>query len=306
MEKSAQKGKTAGTGGSAASLVWPLLMSAALALPTATAAVPADTIADEEVSAYADIGVDAVTVAVIDAEGEENVGVDVNAWFHTANRFYAEGLYDSARVYYTRILDAGTNSSVVHFNLGNTWYRLMKPGMARLHYEKAAVLDPTDEDIRANIDFIKSIIVDRQTDARTDTEFLTAVLYNIHTLMPLQTQLTVVCALLFVLAFLCSAILMKRGLMRLLLAYGAVLCSLVIIATGISAGYKIYAIESREYAVILTQSLDAKNQPAGTQTLFTAHEGTKLRVSKTSGEWSLVSLPNGASGWVTTASLGKI
>jgi tetratricopeptide (TPR) repeat protein len=225
--------------------------------------------------------------------------------FRKANEFYAGGVYDSALVYYKKILDAGITNSVVHFNIGNSYYRLVKPGMARLHYEKAAVLDPNDADIRANINFIKSVIVDRSADDG-ESDFLTTVLYNIHTMLPLDTQLILVCVLLFALALLGSLMLVKRGLARLWLAYGAVLCALLTGVIGTSAGYKIYAIESKHYAIILTPSLDAKNQPQGTQTLFTAHEGTKLRISKTAGEWSLVSLPNGASGWVTTASLGRI
>jgi hypothetical protein len=98
----------------------------------------------------------------------------------------------------------------------------------------------------------------------------------------------------------------KRGLARLWLGYGAALCTLLILITGASAGYKIYALENKQHAIILTPSLDAKNQPMGGQTLFTAHEGTKLQIRKTSGDWCLVSLPNGASGWVTASSLGKI
>jgi hypothetical protein len=178
--------------------------------------------------------------------------------------------------------------------------------MARLYYEKAAILSPTDADVQANIRFIKSVIVDRSEDAHAESDFITAVLYGIHTLLPLQTQLAVLCALLFALSVFGSFMLVKRGLARLWLGYGAALCTLLILTVGISAGYKIYSLESKQYAIILTESLDAKNQPMGDQTLFTAHEGTKVQIRKGMGEWSLVSLSNGASGWVTTASIGKI
>jgi len=195
----------------------------------------------------------------------------------------------------------------VYYNTGNCYYRLMKPGMARLYYEKAAALSPNDPDIEANINFIKSIIVDRQTGGDTqESDFLTSVLYGIHTLLPLNVQLIAVCALLFILSIIASAMLFKRGLARLWLAYGAALCVLLIITVGTSVGYKIYALESKQYAIILSASIDAKNQPSGDRTLFTAHEGTKLQIRKTAGEWSLVSLPNGVSGWVTTGALGKI
>jgi tetratricopeptide (TPR) repeat protein len=227
--------------------------------------------------------------------------------FKKANAFYEAGAHDSALARYAKILDAGMKNGAVYYNMGNCYYRLMKPGMARLYYEKAAALLPNDPDIEANINFITSIIVDRQAgDDRRESDFLTSVLYGIHTLLPLNVQLTAVCALLFILSIIASAMLLKRGLARLWLAYGAALCALLIITAGTSAGYKIYAMESKQYAIILTASIDAKNQPSGSQTLFTAHEGTKLQIRKTVGEWSLVSLSNGAGGWVMTSALGKI
>jgi len=230
-----------------------------------------------------------------------------NERFQKANAFYEAGEYDSALAYYAKIIDAGIKNDAVYYNMGNCRYRLTKPGMARLYYEKAAALSPNDPDIEANINFITSIIVDRQAggDAR-ESDFLTSVFYGVHTLLPLNAQLIAVCALLFILAAIASAMLFKRGLARLWLAYGAALCALLIITVGASAAYKIYALETKQYAIILAPSVDAKNQPSGAQTLFTAHEGTKLQIRKTVGEWSLVSLSNGASGWVTTAALGKI
>ena len=228
-----------------------------------------------------------------------------NTRFEKANEFYAAGTYDSAQVYYSMIVDAGINNSAVFFNLGNTYHRLNKPGLARLYYEKAALLSPKDEDVQANIRFIQTIIVDR-SEERGEDDFLTAIFYNIHMLLPLQSQLVLLFALTLILSIFGIGILFKRGLSRLWLSYGATLCAVLILITGISAGYKIYALESRQYAIILTQTLDAKNQPMGTQTLFTAHEGTKLQIRKTDGEWALVNLPNGASGWVPVSGLGKI
>jgi len=227
--------------------------------------------------------------------------------FQKANAFYESGAYDSALAYYAKIIDAGIKNDAVYYNMGNCYYRLMKPGMARLYYEKAAALTPNDPDIEANINFITSIIVDRQTanDAR-ESDFLTSVFYGIHTLLPLNIQLIVTFGLLLLLAVIASAMLFKRGLARLWLAYAAALCALLLITVSTSAAYKIYALETKQHAIILAASVDAKNQPSGDQTLFTAHEGTKLQIRKTVGEWSLVSLSNGASGWVTTSALGKI
>ena len=277
MEKSAQKSKTAAPASAATPLVLITLTAGLIAI---------------------------LTPATVNAAPN---AANCNEWFQKANAFYEADNHDSALTYYAKITDAGMKNVAVYYNMGNCYYRLMKPGMARLYYEKAAALSPNDQDIEANINFITSIIVDRQAggDDR-ESDFLTSVFYGVHTLLPLNVQLIAVCALLFILAAIASAMLFKRGLARLWLAYAAALCALLLITVGTSAAYKIYALETKQHAIILSASVDAKNQPSGGQTLFTAHEGTKLQIRKTVGEWSLVSLSNGASGWVTTASLGKI
>jgi len=42
------------------------------------------------------------------------------------------------------------------YNLANSYARAGKPGMAVLNYERAALLAPTDPDIQANLNFIRS------------------------------------------------------------------------------------------------------------------------------------------------------
>ncbi len=233
------------------------------------------------------------------------VSSPASEWFKKANTFYAEGNYDSAQVYYMKITDSGINNSDVLFNLGNTCFRLGKPGLARLYYEKAALISPNDPDIRANIRFVETSIIDRVATEH-NADFLTTVFYNIHTLFPLNQQLYISFFLLLLIGVLISIMLFKSGMARLWIIYAVSLCSLLFVITGISAGYKIFTLENRQYAVILTPSLDAKNQPQGNQILFTAHEGTKLRIRKTVEDWCLVNLPNGSSGWVKSSSLGKI
>ena len=93
---------------------------------------------------------------------------------------------------------------------------------------------------------------------------------------------------------------------RLWLIYFSVLLSLVIVITGISAAVKVYELEKTSYAILLSPSSEARNEPDGNKVLFTAHEGTKFQIRKINGSWALVSLPNGVSGWIELKNLGKI
>jgi tetratricopeptide (TPR) repeat protein len=225
-------------------------------------------------------------------------------WFEQANRFYTAQQFDSAAAYYEKIVSSGISSPAVYFNLGDAYYRLKKLGLSRLYFEKAAVLDPADADIQANIKYVASTITDRTPEPPRG--FVEAVLQRLHILMPLRVQLWFCCALLFVISLLAAAALFIKGNRRLWLIYVSVLLGIVVFFSAVSMGLKIYDAEQTAYAVLLDGAVDAKNEPEGSKILFTVHEGTKVQIRKAVEGWSLVSLPNGVSGWVENKSLGKI
>ena len=231
-------------------------------------------------------------------------GVPADYWFEKANAFYEAQNYDSAASYYEKILAADIPNSAVYYNLGNTYFRQKKAGLALLYFEKARKLSPNDQDIRSNIRFAQSAIIDRLPEP--PQSFIETMFRYLHTVLSLRAQLWVLFFLLLTLSAFFVAGLSAPATARLWIIY---LSSIMIIAAtwcGISAGIKIYANVTTSYAIVLSPSIDAKTQPNGGKALFTVHEGTKFRVRKQLGEWSLVSLPTGVSGWVPTSSLGVI
>jgi tetratricopeptide (TPR) repeat protein len=228
----------------------------------------------------------------------------VDFWLERGNQFYSQQQYDSAIVFYEKIVAAGATSPSVFFNLGNAYFRNNKPGYARLCYEKAAQLDPADKDIAANIRFVASNIVDRVPEP--ERGFVETMLWQLHIFMPLHTQLWFCFVLLLLISLLVSAALFMRGTHRLWLVYVSSLLSLVLLFGGLSMGVKIYRTEKTASAILLEPSIDARNEPDGAKVIFTAHEGTKFLIRKSIEGWSLVSLPTGLSGWVENKALGKI
>jgi tetratricopeptide (TPR) repeat protein len=230
--------------------------------------------------------------------------VPADYWFEKANTFYEQQNYDSAEIYYKKVELAGIRNSAVFYNLGNTYFRQKKAGLAILYFEKAHKLAPNDQDIIANIRFARSAIVDRILEPQQS--FVEAIFKYLHNVLGLQTQLWLLLILLVILsAFFITGMYASAGV-RLWIIYLSCIVFIAASSCGISAGIKIYTNENARYAVLITVSEDAKNQPNGNKVLFTAHEGTKFRIRKQMGEWSLVSLPTGVSGWVQTSSLGII
>lgn len=228
----------------------------------------------------------------------------VDSWFSQANKFYEEQQYDSAITYYQRITESGVSNSAVFFNLGNAYFRTDKIGLAILNYEKAKRLAPDDSDIEANIHFANMHTVDRTPVPQRS--FLASILWRLHTLFSLKQQLWVLFAILMLSSIMFSFSLFAGHNVRLWLIYGISLSLLFILTLGVSVGIKIHERESVKYAVVLHKAVDAVNQPRGSKVLFNAHEGTRFRIRKRQGSWVLVSLPNGASGWVNSEALGEI
>lgn len=69
------------------------------------------------------------------------VAKDAEQVFFNANVYYAEGQYEEAIPLYLQALDSFTSSNI-HYNLGNAYYQTGRPGLARLHWEKAIAMNP--------------------------------------------------------------------------------------------------------------------------------------------------------------------
>ena len=77
------------------------------------------------------------------------------------NAAYKAENYEEASGFYYEVLAANYESSVVHFNLGNCYYKLNRIPDAILYYEKALKLDPGNSDIKFNIAIANRQISDK-------------------------------------------------------------------------------------------------------------------------------------------------
>lgn len=80
---------------------------------------------------------------------------DIESEFKRANEYYEAKRYDGAIERYLKIIDQGVESSTLYFNLGNAYFKNSDLGHAILYYMKARRLDPSDEDIRHNLEFAR-------------------------------------------------------------------------------------------------------------------------------------------------------
>ena len=90
-----------------------------------------------------------------------------NNIFSKANRQYEDGNFNEAAGIYEQLISRGVISGNIYYNLGNAYYKTGRIGKALINYERAKKLIPDNEDLFANISFIKSALdVQQPEDSR--------------------------------------------------------------------------------------------------------------------------------------------
>ena len=88
---------------------------------------------------------------------ESDKGLDPNKLFYAANGLYEKRDYTKALDEYNKILGMGIDSGNLYYNMANTYFKLGKLGYAVLFYEKAKRVMPHDSDLKANLDYARSL-----------------------------------------------------------------------------------------------------------------------------------------------------
>ena len=91
-------------------------------------------------------------------------------FFDLGVRAYNKGDWDSAVENFSQSLTLNPNAAGFH-NLGNSYAKLSKPGLARLNYERARYLSPRTPEIRANLARVIKDSGDTRRNSIADTLF---------------------------------------------------------------------------------------------------------------------------------------
>jgi tetratricopeptide (TPR) repeat protein len=225
-------------------------------------------------------------------------------YFEKAGRFYEKGDYDSALVFYGKIQAMGIHDGRVYFNLGNVFFRKKELGRAILNYEIARTLDPSDEDIAANLRFAYASATDKIQKTRTSVMY--RALSWAHNLVNIRAQGVLFLPLLWLLCGLFVFYLFAHPRFKRPASTACLVLLPLVLLFSISFVLKIRAEDRVQEAVVLAARVDVKNEPDGAQTLFSVHEGAKFTLVRRVGDWYLGSLENGLSGWVKAGDLGLI
>ena len=228
------------------------------------------------------------------------------ALFSSGNDLYTSGKYEEAAKRYRQLIGQGTRSAAVHYNLGNALFKLGQLGPAILEYEKAWKLAPGDPDVEANLEFLRTLTADKPSEGRAQTtSYFLDQLINATTADQDATALTAF--YLLASALIGTRIVSSSAWLRRVAAWGIAVLALPI---ALSAGLlcvKVYRSANTVHAIVMSERADVRSGPGeDNTTLFTVHEGLKVRLRDQQGSWWHVSLDNGLNGWLPSESLGVI
>ena len=228
-------------------------------------------------------------------------------FYREGNRLYQESDFEEALSSYLRVVEAGLESGEVYYNIGNAYFKVGDLARAILYYERARRRLPGDEDVRANLELARSLTAD-EIEPLPRFWVLDAWSWWVG-LLP-GSLLIILVASAYVAAMSGVIVLIMKGGTPSAVWGGRVALGAggVVLVLGLNLAIRELEIGQAEEAVVLEPQVDVMSAPVDDETLtiFTVHEGTKVRVDRRAEEWAEVVLEDGKVGWVRVEVLETI
>ncbi len=214
--------------------------------------------------------------------------------------------YEAQLTELLKLDEQGIQNPDLYNNIGICYHYLGSRGKAALYFLRAQNLDSSHVEARENLEYIIDLSVDKAM--YPDHVYLVQLFFRVYNYLNIN-RLALVVLLLFALFVLSVHWLLnydplrEKGLPVLM-----ILISLVLLFTfSAMLATKYRRMMHNQKAVVIAEETDGYDG-SGMQynRLFTIREALILQIEKSSDGWSLVSLPNGISGWVQDKDIARV
>ena len=220
---------------------------------------------------------------------------------------YSAGDWEQALADWDGVAATGLRSRELYFNLGNAYFKKGEIAPAILNYERALRLDPSDADVRYNLEFARSMTQDRidevpefilKTWIRKVNYLFSSDAWAILSLILLAVALALV--LLFLLG-------PTSGLRRTGFFTGIAALLLTLMCWGFARSQKADA-ERHDAAIVMRPVSSVTSSPSAdaAKSLFILHEGTKVKVLDVVSGYTDIELADGRRGWIASGDIEVI
>ena len=216
-----------------------------------------------------------------------------------ADSAYIQGDYLTAIGIYESIIENQGVNATLYMNLGNCWLKRDEVAKAILCYERAYLIDPSDPDIKFNLELARTKTVDKVN--QVNQLFIVVWFKKLLAVLDVNGW-AIMTVILFAAAILFTGVLLfskKRALRKISFSF-SVFFLLLSILSFIFATTQMGNIRNRDTAIIMSPSVTVKSTPTSSGTdLFIIHEGRKVQILDSSmKEWVEIRLEDGNTGWV--------
>lgn len=231
---------------------------------------------------------------------------NIEKYITDANELYQNEQYSDAIELYRKVINEGFESVPLYYNLGNSYYRESKLGMAILYYEKALKIDPNDEDVIHNLNIVKAHTIDKFKEI--PELFLVSWWNSIVSALTLQTwAVVVVLSFLSLLSFIGVYLLTKSSSLQKSMFYISAMNLVVFVIFAILMFSKFNLESSSNYGILTDSIISAKLSPdIKSNDAFVIHEGVKFSVEDELKGWIKIKLSDGKVGWLPKTSYEEI
>jgi tetratricopeptide (TPR) repeat protein len=231
---------------------------------------------------------------------------DIDKLWEDANAAYTNADYGGAIRGYNAIMEAGYVSHKLYYNLGNAYFKDNDTGRSILFYNRALLLKPGDKDTRYNLEIASGRVKDK-IDAVPEF-FIARWVKGVRSTMGSNGG-AVLSLVLLGLALGATLVYMLAGKLALRKAgFYTGICSFAVMALALvfSISERHEILNSPE-AIVMSSAAPVKSSPdSASRDLFILHEGTKLRVVSSLGEWREVEIASGDKGWIASTAIETV
>lgn len=224
--------------------------------------------------------------------------------FEEANELYSNESYDSAAVMYESLLEENQYSFEIFYNLGNAYFRSNKLGKAILYWEKARKIEPSNQQVIDNLNYAYTLARDKFEVDIKSVGFIKGFVYEKSpNFWPfLSVLMSIILATTLFLFFVS-----RNDTVHQVSFYVSIVSFVCLITFVIfSSMHKGYFQESNE-AIVLEPRIGVLTEPLeGSPEAFALHEGTKVEILNTDGDWIEIVVNKDNTGWVKVEEIEKI
>ena len=227
-----------------------------------------------------------------------NTQSQVEVVFDEGNALYNQGNYAEAIEKYTSIINNGSESAELYYNLGNAYYKINDIANSIFYFEKSLLLDPNNNETINNLSFSQNMTIDRIETVPVNqvskfiSKFTNLFDYNTWFLISILFEF------LSLIVFSLYLFNKNSNTKKRYFSIGSIFlfCFIIFLILGVNlkSEYK-----KNNPAILFDSRISFKSEPnERSEELFILNEGTKVNVLEKINEWSLIELSNGSKGWI--------